>query len=208
MLESPEVSDMRHLVSNHPHLFTVGHSAHSLDHFLQLLKSCSIDVVVDSRSYPYSDFAPHFDQQSLKKALADAGLQYLYLGRELGGRPSGAEYYDAKGHVFYDRVAASDLFQQGLSRLERGLPAHNVALLCAEEDPTNCHRRLLVARVLKSRGVEIDHIRGDGRLQSEREIEAAEIASHPQMPLFEEVSEWKSIPSVSRKNRQNSFSIS
>ena len=85
---------------------------------------------------------------ALKLALQEAGIRYLYLGRELGGRPEGDEFYDDEGHVLYDRVAATCLFQEGLSRLERGIREYKVAMLCAEENPAACHRRLLVGRVL------------------------------------------------------------
>ena len=92
------------------------------------------------------------------------------MGRELGGRPAGAEFYDQEGHVLYSRVAESSLFLEGLERLQEGLREFRLALLCSEENPAACHRRLLVGRVLAERGVAIDHIRGDGRLQSEAEL--------------------------------------
>jgi uncharacterized protein (DUF488 family) len=191
-------------------ILTIGHSDHPLDHFLSLLKLHSADVVVDTRSYPYSNFAPQYDRQALRKALVEIGLRYVYMGRELGGRPQGDQYYDPEGHVLYGKVADSELFRAGLSRLEVGIRKHNVALLCAEENPTGCHRRLLIARVLLGDGIEVDHIRGDGRLQPESELSREVSASAPQMNLFRETeaSEWKSIPSVLRKKRQSSSSAS
>jgi uncharacterized protein (DUF488 family) len=187
---------------------TIGHSHHPLQHFLELLRLHSVEVVADTRSYPYSNFAPQYDQQLLKDALAKSRFRYVHLGRELGGRPAGDQYYDLEGHVLYGRVAASDLFEQGMARLEQGIGSYRVALLCAEENPTNCHRRLLIGRVLVKRGIEIDHIRGDGRLQSEHELSQQTGLTNRQMDLFKEteVSEWKSILSVSRKSRQNSSS--
>jgi len=86
---------------------TIGHSNHSADHFLHLLKSHRIEVVVDTRSQPYSNYATHFDQSPLKQSLTQNDIQYLYLGRELGGRPEGDQNYDSKGHVLYHRVAES-----------------------------------------------------------------------------------------------------
>ncbi len=200
---------MQDAMSGNPRILTVGHSDHPLEHFLHLLKLHSVEVVADTRSYPYSNFAPQYDQQPLKDGLAKSGFQYVYLGRELGGRPEGDQYYDPEGHVLYGKVAASESFRQGLERLEQGLRSYKVALLCAEENPANCHRRLLVVRVLSEHGIEADHIRGDGRLQSERELSEQLSSANPQMDLFKntEVPEWKSIPSVSRKNRPNSSSV-
>lgn len=186
-----------------PHVFTVGHSNHSLEHFLGLLTMHAVQVVVDVRSQPYSRYARHFDHEALKHTLHDAGLRYVYLGRELGGRPEGDEYYDAAGHVLYDRVAASSLFQEGLSRLERGLREYKVVLVCAEENPAHCHRRLLVSRVLIDRGVLVGHIRGDGRIQSEEEIAAEAEQGRDQLSFFQKAGtrQWMSISSVSRKKR-------
>jgi uncharacterized protein (DUF488 family) len=189
-------------------VLTIGHSNHTLEHFLGLLKSHGVHVVVDTRSQPYSKYATQFDQDGLKPALQGAGIRYLYLGRELGGRPEGDEFYDEEGHVLYDRVAATAVFQEGLSRLERGISEFSVAMLCAEENPAGCHRRLLVSRVLLDHGFQVEHIRGDGRIQTEEEVAAESDPDRHQLSLFQkaEVEPWKSIPSVSRKRRPNNSS--
>jgi uncharacterized protein (DUF488 family) len=186
-------------------VLTIGHSNHTVEHFLSLLKAQSVQVVVDTRSQPYSKYATQFDHEALKPVLQDAGIRYLYLGRELGGRPEGDEFYDGEGHVLYDRVAATSLFQEGLSRLERGIREYKVALLCAEENPAACHRRLLVGRVLVDRGIQVEHIRGDGRIQTEDEVAAEVDPNRDQLTLFQKVEAepWKSIPSVLRKKRPN-----
>ncbi len=187
-------------------VLTVGHSHHAVEHFLDLLRRQSVQVVADVRSHPYSKYAIQFDREPLMEALRGAGFQYVYLGAELGGRPRGDAFYDQDGRVLYDRVAASAAFQDGLARLKNGIRRHVVALLCAEEDPAACHRRLLVGRVLTESGIAVSHIRGDGRLQTEKELRSAE--THDQMGLFEEMeaAPWKSIPSVSQKRRQSSSS--
>jgi uncharacterized protein (DUF488 family) len=187
-----------------PRVLSIGHSNHTVDHFLGLLKSQGVQVVVDTRSQPYSKYTTQFDQEDLKAALTAAGIRYLFLGRELGGRPEGDEFYDDEGHVLYDRVAASPRFREGLSRLERGIREYNVAMLCAEENPAECHRRLLIGRVLLDRGFRVDHVRGDGRVQTEEEVAAETDPDRNQLSLFQKVEDepWKSIPSVLRKKRQ------
>ena len=197
---------MIEVVTGSPRLFTIGHSNHSLERFLELLRLHAVQVVADVRSSPYSKYTTQFDREALMEALRTAGFQYVYLGGELGGRPRGAHYYDAAGHVLYDKVVESPGFQVGVARLEDGLRQYVVAVLCAEEDPAGCHRRLLVGRVLDERGVAVDHIRGDGRLQTEAELAAAEPHSN-QLSLFDEIeAPWKSVPSVSPKKRQSSSS--
>lgn len=178
-----------------------------MERFLELLRRHGVQAIADVRSHPYSRYASQFDREALTKALQDAGLQYVYLGAELGGRPRGEAFYDAEGHVLYDKVAGSHAFQEGLTRLERGLRQYAVAMVCSEEDPSGCHRRLLVGRVLLERGVAVEHIRGDGRLQRDDELTAAD-PDDGQLALFEEMETptWKSIPSVSLKRRQSSSS--
>ena len=189
-------------------VLTIGHSNHPIAHFLDLLKSQSVQVVADTRSHPYSEYATQFDQKPLKNTLEGEGVRYVFLGRELGGRPDGDEFYDDDGHVLYGRVAETELFQEGLSRLEKGIREYKVAMLCAEENPAACHRRLLVGRVLLERGIQVSHIRGDGRIQTEDEVAAETDPNRNQLALFQkdEAEPWKSIPSVLRKKRPNNSS--
>ena len=190
-----------------PRLLTIGHSNHPIDRFLDLLRLFSVEVVVDTRSHPHSNFSPQFDRAPLDAALRDAGIRYVYLGRELGGRPQDPASYDDKGHVLYDKVAESTAFRAAIARLQAGIERHRVALLCAEENPAECHRRLLVGRVLASQGVIIEHIRGDGTLQPESEL-AMDGGDTNQMSLFQEVeaSPWRSTQSVSPKKRRSNSS--
>ena len=182
-------------------VLTIGHSNHATEYFLELLKSHGVQVVVDTRSQPYSKYSTQFDQKDLKQSLSGAAIRYLYLGRELGGRPEGEELYDPEGHVLYDRVAETRQFQEGLTRLENGIREYQVAMLCAEENPAACHRRLLIGRVLLEHGIQVAHIRGDGRLQTEEEVAAEMDPDRDQLSLFQKVEAepWKSIPSVLRK---------
>lgn len=63
-------------------IFTIGHSNHTLEHFLHLLEEPGIEVVVDVRSVPRSAYAPYFDQAPLRRALEERGIRYLYLGAD------------------------------------------------------------------------------------------------------------------------------
>src|SRR5947209_1014187 len=95
-------------------VYTVGHSAHSFEEFLRLLTGNAIEVVVDTRSAPYSKFAPQFDRETLQRDLTDAGIKYLFLGAELGGRPKNSSYYDGRGHVLYSRITKDATFVGGI----------------------------------------------------------------------------------------------
>ncbi len=191
-------------------VYTIGHSAHSVEKLAELLRAHPIDVVVDTRSSPYSRFAPQFDRELLQRSLADAGFRYLFLGAELGGRPQSPEYYDAQGHVLYGRMTADRAFLAGMERLERGIAEFRVALLCGEENPAHCHRRLLVGRVLDERGHDLLHIRGDGRAQTDAEVaaESGKPLANEQLALFAELDEdqWRSTASVSPRKAPASSS--
>ncbi len=184
-------------------IYTIGHSSHAADLFLELLAKHGIQVLVDVRSAPYSRYAPQFDYELLPRSLQQNGIKYLFLGRELGGRPANPDYYDADGHVVYGRIIADSAFVAGIERLERGMTEYRIALLCGEEDPAHCHRRLLVTRVLVERGHHVLHIRGDGRIMTEEDVaaESGKPLVNEQPALFAELDEdqWRSTASVSPK---------
>src|SRR5947208_1993259 len=129
-------------------ILTIGHSNHPIEKLLSLLQASGVEVVVDTRSQPHSKYTVQFNREVLQSAIAGAGMKYLYLGRELGGRPEGSWFYDAEGHVLYAKVAVSPQFREGIERVLAGSERYRVALLCSEEDPRDCHRRLLIGRVL------------------------------------------------------------
>lgn len=187
-----------------PTLYTIGHSNHGLETFIDLLNRHQIDVLADVRSSPYSRYVPHFNRESLRAAVTAAKVRYTDLGRELGGRPDGEEFYDSDGHVLYGQLAGSAVFQAGIERLERGVRQFRVAIMCSEEDPRVCHRHLLVGRVIVERGAAVRHIRGDGRLQGYSECDSRD----RQLSLFgpAEDAEWKSLRSVLRRKRPSNSS--
>jgi uncharacterized protein (DUF488 family) len=190
--------------------FTLGHSNHNFEAWLALIRQHGIEVVVDTRSSPYSKYVPQFDKELMQRSLEESGVRYLFLGAELGGRPANPAYYDAKGRVLYSRLRDDARFQAGIARLETGMERFRVALVCGEEDPAHCHRRLLIGRVLAERGHIMIHIRGDGRLESDEAVaaESGKPLVDAQPALFAELDEdqWRSTASVLPKKAPGSFS--
>jgi uncharacterized protein (DUF488 family) len=180
--------------------FTCGHSSHDFETWLGLLSQHGVEVVVDTRSSPYSKYVPQFDREPMQRSLEQAGIRYLYLGADLGGRPANESYYDAKGRVLYSRLRDDARFKAAIARLETGIERYRVALVCGEEDPAHCHRRLLIGRVLTELGHTMLHIRGDGRLESDDTVaaEAHKPLVGAQPALFAELDEdeWRSTASV------------
>lgn len=149
-------------------VFTIGHSTHAIDTFASLLNQHGVTALADVRSAPFSRFNPQFNKDALSRELKARGIRYVFLGRELGARAEDRALYE-NGRVRYARLAQTDVFKQGIARVIQGAAEHRVALLCAEKEPLECHRTLLVARALEERGLDVAHIHGDGRLETHRD---------------------------------------
>jgi uncharacterized protein (DUF488 family) len=148
----------------HP-VLSIGHSTHSTDAFIALLRQHGVTALADVRSAPFSRFNPQFNKETLAHSLKANGIKYVFLGRELGARSEDRSCYE-NGRVQYARLARTELFHRGLARVMRGAHNHCIALMCAEKEPLECHRTLLVARVLVEHGVAVNHILADGRLET------------------------------------------
>lgn len=154
-----------------PHsILTIGHSNHALAKFMALLKRAEVTAVADVRSAPVSRFSPHFNKDRLARSLAEQGTTYVSLGKELGGRPELPELF-TDGVADYEKMVELPSFQAGIARLITGAESHRVAIMCAEADPLDCHRCLLVGRALAEEGVEVGHILSSGQVLTHAEIE-------------------------------------
>jgi uncharacterized protein (DUF488 family) len=152
-------------------LFTIGHSNHEPEAFLALLQQAGVTAVADVRSQPFSRRLPHFSRDALKALLHQHGIAFVFLGKQLGGRPASADLYEPEGWADYERIRATDLFREGLERVIHGLDRFTMALLCGEEDPLDCHRGLMIAPALKERGFPPLHIRKGGRIETTGQFE-------------------------------------
>jgi uncharacterized protein (DUF488 family) len=146
-------------------IYTVGHSNHPIERFIGLLQPHGITALADVRSTPYSRFNPQFRREKLQAALAAAGIQYVFLGEELGARSQDPAVYDEDGRVSYALLAKTDLFRRGIARLKTGMSEHRIAIMCAEREPLDCHRTILVSRELVREGIAVTHILPDASLE-------------------------------------------
>ncbi|MBX3442324.1 MAG: DUF488 domain-containing protein [Planctomyces sp.] len=151
-------------------LYTIGHSNHSSEAFVGLLRQHGVTAVADVRSAPHSAYNPQFNRETLATALTSAGIAYVFLGREFGARREEAESY-VDGRVDFGVVAAGGLFHTGRLRLQQGRERYTIALMCAERDPLECHRSGMICRRLARDIEEIQHIRADGTLETQAELE-------------------------------------
>lgn len=152
-------------------ILTVGHSNHSIERFIELLQEHDVSAVADVRSAPFSRFASQFNKAALQESLREAGIGYVFLGKELGARTSDRSCY-VDGQVQYALLAKTELFRSGIDRLLHGAEEQRIAIMCTEKDPLDCHRTLLVTRALIDAGATVDHVLADGRLESNDEAMA------------------------------------
>ncbi|AFZ51743.1 DUF488 domain-containing protein [Dactylococcopsis salina] len=158
-------------------LFTIGHSNHSLEAFMTLLKQHNITALADVRSQPYSRYLSHFNQPNLKLTLMEANIKYVFLGKELGGRPLAEDCY-INGQADYEKMAKTEEFKEGVKRLLEGIKTYTVALMCAEKDPIDCHRCLLVCRFLQAQTCQIKHILKSGEIETQTSLENRLLQKH------------------------------
>jgi uncharacterized protein (DUF488 family) len=148
-----------------PIIKTIGHSNHPIEHFVDLLKAGGVELLVDVRSMPYSRRFPQFGRERLSKSLVDASISYVWEGEALGGKP---------GHGGgYAELAVRPAFKDALDRVIDRSRSATVCLMCAEKDPLDCHRTVLVSRRLAERGATIEHLLADGTTKPHADVEAA-----------------------------------
>ncbi len=143
-------------------IYTIGHSNHQTEEFIELLRQHAIELLVDVRSSPYSRYVPQANRETLARALHAAGIAYGWLGDRLGGKPGGIA-------ADYDELRAGIAFQQGIDRLIALAAERRTVIMCAEGDYHHCHRYKLITPALLDQAVSVHHIQPDGSLVEEEQ---------------------------------------
>lgn len=151
-------------------ILSIGHSTLDYGQFVGRLKAAGVTAVADVRSAPFSRNFPQYNRDVLKAALDRDGIAYVFLGKELGGRPQALEEF-TDGVADYEKMAATERFLGGLKRLEQGAKRYRIAMMCSERNPLDCHRCLLVGRAMKARDVDVEHLLGSGETLSQTDVE-------------------------------------
>ncbi|HUI40493.1 MAG TPA: DUF488 domain-containing protein [Terriglobia bacterium] len=152
-------------------VFTIGHSNFELDVFLGMLRAQRVELLIDVRSRPQSGRFPQFSQPGFQEAVEAAGVSYLFLGEELGGRPDDPDVYRRDGVVDYRLRRQSYAFRSGVERVLAEAASRTVAIVCAEEDPLECHRFLMICPELVAAGAPLLHIRKGSKLETQEQAE-------------------------------------
>lgn len=147
-------------------IYTIGHSSHDLQYFLSLLKLHNINTIVDIRSVPFSNYVPHFNKDIIKSSLNKNNILCIYMGIELGINQENLMLY-TNNILDYNKVIVSPNFTTGIERLKNGIfKGYNIAIMCTEKDPIDCHRSILIGEILRHQNYSVLHILPDGRIES------------------------------------------
>lgn len=166
-------------------IYTAGHSTHMIEKFLDLLERNDVTAIADVRSRPFSRHNPQFNKDTLSAELKKRGIVYVFVGKELGARSDDPSCYEG-GKVRYGRLAKTSVFKAGIERVLSGAQKYRIALMCAEKEPLDCHRTLLVSRALEQRGVSIVHILADGSTEAQTQTMSRllDLVGLPQVDMF------------------------
>jgi len=151
-------------------IYTIGYAEYAIKSFIASLKKFNITAIADVRSQPYSRFKPEFNRENLKKTLMNNRIEYVFLGENIGARIKAPECYK-NGQANYELISEHPLFQEGINRLLKGMIKYSIALMCAEKDPINCHRMILICKQLKKYKVQICHIIDSDTFENHEETE-------------------------------------
>ena len=171
-------------------VFTIGYGNREFDVFVALLRRHQIEVLCDVRSTPYSTRYERYNRETLQQALRESAIKYLFLGGLLGARPSDPDLY-VGGRASYEAMERSSMYRQGIERLEAGTELYRVAMMCAEKDPLDCHRAVLISRTLVRDGISVQHVGSDGALEPHGNLERRMLQhyNYVQTSLFDPLSD-------------------
>ncbi|PYV23000.1 MAG: hypothetical protein DMG27_16845, partial [Acidobacteria bacterium] len=164
--------------------------------FVKLLRDSNVELLIDVRSQPHSSRFPQFSQPGFEKMLGEEGISYLSLGEELGGRPDDPDAYRSDGRVDYRKRRQSYAFRAGIERTLAEIERRTCALMCAEEDPIECHRFLMICPELVRMGIQPFHIRKGSKIEDQetaenRLLEANGFGDVATCTLFPQASGWR-----------------
>ena len=151
-------------------LYTIGHSTYPAEHLIDLLKCFDVDCILDVRSTPFSRHAPQYNRDEIRATLKQAGIDYHPMGTWFGARQPDLQYYNEEGYLDFEKFRESPLFIKGLESVKRGLEQYNIALMCTEKDPIDCHRAIMVGRGFELDGTDVKHILHDFSCLTQAEL--------------------------------------
>lgn len=195
-------------------IFTIGHSTHEFEYFVNLLNKYGVNCLIDVRSTPFSKIAPQFNKDVLGSTLRNNGILYGHFTEEFGARHSKPSLLDEEGKVDYEKVRQTDKFKEGIQRLIKGLElGYRIVLMCSEANPFDCHRFSMISYQLVKEGLQVKHILKDGTVIENSDLEEQLLEKYrkklPQSTLFETVTREMQIEAAYKlRGKDIAFSVS
>lgn len=173
-----------------PVIYTVGHSTHTLEYFLELLRAYSVNCIIDVRSVPASAYNPQYNQESFSAFLKRNGITYLHFAQEFGARHTDPDLLDEEGKVDFELVRKSWNFKSGVERVWQGIEkGYTIALMCSESEPFDCHRFSMISIALENDGFQVNHILKDKSTITNTQLEKQLLKKYekklPQPDMFQ-----------------------
>ena len=173
-----------------PVIYTVGHSTHPIGVFLDLLKTYSVNCVIDVRSIAASSYNPQYNKEPLSNFLKANGITYLHFAEEFGARHTDPDLLDEEGKVNFELVRKSWNFKTGVEKIWEGIDkGFTIALMCSESEPFDCHRFSMVSIALEKDGFDVKHILKDKTIKTNAELEKQLLKKYekkiPQPDMFQ-----------------------
>jgi len=151
-------------------IYTIGYGARDITDFIAVLHANHIAYLIDVRSKPYSRYKPDFSKDALEMHLRVNGIRYVYMGDTLGGMPDDPGCYNEDGKVDYEKVAQKTFYQAGIGRLQDAWNQQlQVAIMCSEGKPENCHRTKLISKTLIAQNIPVTHIDENDQLITQQD---------------------------------------
>lgn len=148
-------------------IYTIGHSQHNVDYFIDMLKTYNINYLIDVRSMPFSQYASSYNKDILKATLIPCNINYAFMGEYFGARPKNTNLYSEKGYLDFNKMKNSNTFLRGMENVLKGIEQGNrIAFMCTEKDPIECHRAILVGNAFYEQGIDVEHILANNTLQN------------------------------------------
>lgn len=153
-------------------IYTIGYTAFNIDEFISILKKYNITCVIDVRSLAYSQYYTDYNKEALIKTLKSNGLLYRNYSEEFGARQTETCYFSTKGYLDFNKYVKSERFEAGYKKVLAGIKlGYSFVLMCAETDPIDCHRSIMIGREFNKRGFEVKNILKSGEILSQDELE-------------------------------------
>lgn len=154
-------------------IYTIGYTGFTVEEFISTLKKYEINVVIDVRSSPYSERYAEYNRDNIESILSENGIYYRNYVKEFGARQENRSFYAEEGFLDFEKFAKSEQFLSGVEKIINSVAkGYKIVFLCAEKNPIQCHRTILVSRTFHELGYKVLHL-----LPNEEKISHSKIIS-------------------------------